>query len=144
VYIMEEYRYHVRLCTVWKCKNTVYNPTSYPYSSILYTIIYSISTLPYCTLSYVLFLHFHTVHNLTWYLYSSIMYTILHSISTLPHYTLSYFLSLLLHTVHHGGERQGLVRLSPRFAPSQINSIFAVNRPILYLSCNPRCSKKWS
>ena len=25
---------------------------------------------------------------------------------------------------------------------SQINSIFTVNRPILYLSCNPRCPKK--
>jgi hypothetical protein len=25
---------------------------------------------------------------------------------------------------------------------SQIHSIFTVNRPILYLSCNPRCPKK--
>ena len=34
------------------------------------------------------------------------------------------------------GERQALESLSIRFVPSHINSIFTVNAPILYLSCN--------
>ena len=42
----------------------------------------------------------------------------------------------------NGVKDELLASLSLRFAPSQINSIFTVNRPILYLSCNPRCPKK--
>jgi hypothetical protein len=37
--------------------------TLYLYSSILYTILHSISTLPYCTLSYILSLLFHTARS---------------------------------------------------------------------------------
>ena len=33
-------------------------------------------------------------------------------------------------------ERRALASLSIRFMPSHINSIFTINTPILYLSCN--------
>ena len=49
---------------------------------------------------------------------------------------------IYLTRLRNGVKDELLVSLSPRFAPSQINSIFTVNRPILYLSCNPRCPKK--
>jgi hypothetical protein len=55
-----------------------------PYSSILYTILHYISTLPYCTLSYILSLLFHTAHYHAFYHYYSLLYIILHSITTLP------------------------------------------------------------
>ena len=51
---------------------------------------------------------------------------------------------IYLTRLRNGVKDQLLASLSPRFAPSQINSIFTVNRPILYLSCNPRCRKKSS
>jgi len=40
------------------------------------------------------------------------------------------------------GERRALASISIRFVPSHINSIFTVNTPILYLSCNKICQKK--
>ena len=40
------------------------------------------------------------------------------------------------------GLETGKARLSIRFAPSHIHSIFTVNTPILYLSCNRICQKK--
>ena len=49
---------------------------------------------------------------------------------------------IYLTRLRNGVKDELLASLSPRFAPSQINSIFSVNRPILYLSCNPRCPKK--
>ena len=49
---------------------------------------------------------------------------------------------IYLTRLRNGVKDELLASLSPRFAPSQINSIFTVNRPILYLSCNPRCPKK--
>jgi hypothetical protein len=49
---------------------------------------------------------------------------------------------IYLTRLRNGVEDELLASLSPRFAPRQINSIFTVNRPILYLSCNPRCPKK--
>jgi hypothetical protein len=70
------------------------------YDSLQYGRVgHYISTLPYCTLSYIISLLFHTVHYLTFYLYSSILYIILHSITTLPYCTLSYITSVLFHTV---------------------------------------------
>ena len=39
------------------------------------------------------------------------------------------------------GERQALASLSICFVPSHINSIFTVNTPILYLSCNKKFKK---
>jgi hypothetical protein len=82
------------------------NNTIYPILLILRLFYYFwrrhyISTLPFCTLSYIISLLFHTVHYHTFYPYSSMLYTILHSISALPYCTLSYILSLLLHTVHY-------------------------------------------
>jgi hypothetical protein len=49
---------------------------------------------------------------------------------------------IYLTRLRNGVKNELLTSLSPRFAPSQINSIFTVSRPILYLSCNPRCPKK--
>ena len=49
---------------------------------------------------------------------------------------------IYLTRLRNGVKDELLASLSPRFAPSQINSIFTVNRPILYLSCNPRCPQK--
>ena len=49
---------------------------------------------------------------------------------------------IYLTRLRNGVKDELLASLSPRFAPSQINSKFTVNRPILYLSCNPRCPKK--
>jgi hypothetical protein len=49
---------------------------------------------------------------------------------------------IYLTRLRNGVKDELLASLSPRFEPSQINSIFTVNRPILYLSCNPRCPKK--
>ena len=49
---------------------------------------------------------------------------------------------IYLTRLRNGVKDELLASLSPRFAPSQINSIFTVNRPILYLSCSPRCPKK--
>ena len=49
---------------------------------------------------------------------------------------------IYLTRLRNGVKDELLASLSPRFAPSQINSIFTVNRNILYLSCNPRCPKK--
>jgi hypothetical protein len=49
---------------------------------------------------------------------------------------------IYLTRLRNGVKDELLASLSPRFALSQINSIFTVNRPILYLSCNPRCPKK--
>ena len=49
---------------------------------------------------------------------------------------------IYLTRLRNGVKDELLASLSPRFAPSQINSIVTVNRPILYLSCNPRCPKK--
>ena len=40
------------------------------------------------------------------------------------------------------GERRALASLSIRFVPSHINSIFTVNAPILYFSCNQICPQK--
>jgi hypothetical protein len=40
------------------------------------------------------------------------------------------------------GERRALASFYIRFVPSHINSIFIVNTPILYLSCNKICKKK--
>jgi hypothetical protein len=60
----------------------LYFSTAYHYSSILYTVFYSIPTPPYYTLSFILSLLIHTVHYHTFYPNSSILYTILHSIST--------------------------------------------------------------
>jgi len=40
------------------------------------------------------------------------------------------------------GERQALVSLSICFVPSHIHSIFTVNTPILYSSCNKISKKK--
>jgi hypothetical protein len=41
------------------------------------------------------------------------------------------------------GERRALANLSIRFVPSHINSIFTVNTPISYLSCNKTiCTQK--
>ena len=40
------------------------------------------------------------------------------------------------------GEIRALASISIRFVPSHINSIFTVNTPILYLSCNKICKKK--
>jgi hypothetical protein len=41
------------------------------------------------------------------------------------------------------GERRALTNLSIRFVPSHINSIFTVNTPISYLSCNKTiCTQK--
>ena len=51
---------------------------------------------------------------------------------------------IYLTRLRNGVKDELLASLFPRFAPSQINSIFTVNRPILYLSCNPRCPKKSS
>ena len=39
------------------------------------------------------------------------------------------------------GERRALASLSIRFVPSHIHSIFTVNTPISYLSCNKICKK---
>ena len=39
-------------------------------------------------------------------------------------------------------ERRALASLSIRFMPSHIISIFTVNTPIMYLSCNTICKKK--
>jgi hypothetical protein len=50
------------------------------YSSILYTILHAISTLPYCTLSYILSLLLHTAHYYTFYHYSSLLYINLHRV----------------------------------------------------------------
>jgi hypothetical protein len=47
--------------------------TFYSYHLILYTILQAIPTLPYCTLTYILFLPFDTVHYLTVYPYLSIL-----------------------------------------------------------------------
>ena len=93
------YRQQTNIVYISLIFHTVHYLTFYHYSSIMYTILHSISTLPYCTLSYNLFLLFHTVHFHTFYLYSSILYSILYFRSTLPYCTLSYILSLLLHTV---------------------------------------------
>ena len=49
---------------------------------------------------------------------------------------------IYLTRLRNGVKDELLASFSPRFAPGQINSIFTVNRPILYLSCNPRCPKK--
>ena len=49
---------------------------------------------------------------------------------------------IYLTRLRNGVKDELLASFSSRFAPSQINSIFTVNRPILYLSCNPRCPKK--
>jgi hypothetical protein len=46
---------------------------------------------------------------------------------------------IYLTRLRNGVKDEFLASLSPRFAASQIDSIFTVNRPILYLSCNPRC-----
>jgi hypothetical protein len=95
------YRQQTNIVYISLLFHSVHYHIFYLYSSIPYSILRSILTLLYCTLSYMISLLFHNVHYLTFYLYSSIMYTILHSISTLPHYTLSYILPLLLPTVHH-------------------------------------------
>jgi hypothetical protein len=50
----------------------------YSFSSILYIIIHSIPTRPYCTISYIICLAFDTIHYLTFYPLSSILFTILH------------------------------------------------------------------
>ena len=39
------------------------------------------------------------------------------------------------------GKRRTLASLSIRFVPSHLNSIFTVNTPILYISCNKICKK---
>ena len=49
---------------------------------------------------------------------------------------------IYLTRLRNGVKDELLASLSPRFAPSKINSIFTVNRTILYLSCNPRCPQK--
>ena len=41
----------------------------------------------------------------------------------------------------NGGKERALVSFSTRFSPSHIHSIFTVNTPILYLSCNEICKK---
>ena len=40
------------------------------------------------------------------------------------------------------GEIRALASISIRFVPSHIHSIFTVNTPILYLSCNKICKRK--
>ena len=44
--------------------------------------------------------------------------------------------------LRNGGKDELLASLSIRFVPSHINSIFNVNTPILYLSCNKICPQK--
>jgi len=44
--------------------------------------------------------------------------------------------------LRNGGKDELLASLSIRFVPSYIHSIFTVNTPILYLSCNKNCRKK--
>ena len=43
--------------------------------------------------------------------------------------------------IRNGGKTSFIANLSIRFVPSHINSIFTVNEPILYLSCNKSCKK---
>jgi uncharacterized membrane-anchored protein YitT (DUF2179 family) len=40
------------------------------------------------------------------------------------------------------GERRALANFSTCFVPTHINSMFTVNTPILYLSCNKMGTKK--
>ena len=65
-------------------------------------------------------------------------------------YVLMYIYNIGLLTVNiefiwRGWETGWKTSFSESFCPfraSQIHSLFIVNRPILYLSCNPRCPKK--
>jgi hypothetical protein len=52
--------------------HTVHYFTFFLHTCILYIILHSIFTPPYCTLSYILSLHFHNVHYLTLYQYGQV------------------------------------------------------------------------
>jgi hypothetical protein len=73
---------------------------------------------------------------------SNISYVILLLIIYIQYWSVDGKYRIYLTSLRNGVTDELLASLSPRFAPSQINSIFTVNRPILYVSCNPRCPKK--
>jgi hypothetical protein len=103
---------------------------------ILYTEFDICTPSLYSTQSLIYVPPVYTLHRV-WYMYPQfILYT------NIQYWCIDGKNRIYVARLRNGGKDELLASLSIRFVPSHANSIFTVNAPILYLSCNIICQNK--